>query len=208
MVAHMPEGMSFEEAAAVPDGALPALGTLRRVGLTAGQRIVVYGASGALGTAAVQLAKHFGGHVTAVCGTKNLELVRSLGADVVVDYRREDFAKRGETYDVVLDAVQKHSFRRSRRALKPGGRYVATDLGFLWHVPLLALLGRWVGNRKVLFPVEGATKEELLYVKELIEAGTYRAVIDLTYPLEQVVAAAAYVDTGQKTGNVVLTVGL
>ena len=208
VVAHMPEGMSFEEAAAVPDGALPALGTLRRVGLTAGQRIVVYGASGALGTAAVQLAKHFGGHVTAVCGTKNLELVRSLGADVVVDYRREDFAKRGETYDVVLDAVQKHSFRRSRRALKPGGRYVATDLGFLWHVPLLALLGRWVGNRKGLFPVEGATKEELLYVKELIEAGTYRAVIDLTYPLEQVVAAAAYVDTGQKTGNVVLTVCL
>ena len=207
VIAHMPAGLSFEEAAAIPDGALPALGTLRGLDLREGQRIVIYGASGALGTAAVQMARHFGAHVTAVCNTKNVELVRSLGADVVVDYTREDFAKRGETYDIVYDAVQKHSFRRSRRALVPGGRYVATDLGFLWHVPLLALLTRWIGDRKLLFPVEAAKKEELLYVKELIEAGEYRAVIDRTYPLEGVVEAAAYVETGQKTGNVVLTVG-
>jgi NADPH:quinone reductase-like Zn-dependent oxidoreductase len=207
LIAQMPAGMTFEEAAAVADGALPALGTLRRVGLREGQRIVIYGASGALGTAAVQLARHFGAHVTAVCNTKNLELVRALGADVVVDYTREDFAKRGETYDIVFDAVQKHSFRRSRRALPPGGVYVATDLGFLWHVPLLALLTKWIGSRRLLFPVESPNKEELLYVKGLIEAGEYRPVIDRRYPLEDVVAAARYVETGQKTGNVVLAVG-
>jgi NADPH:quinone reductase-like Zn-dependent oxidoreductase len=206
VVAHVPDGMTFEEAAAIPDGALPALGTIRRLDLRKGQRIVIYGASGALGTAAVQLAKNAGAHVTAVTNTKNLELVRSLGADVAIDYTREDFSERGETYDIVYDAVQKHSFWRSRRALVPGGRYVATDLGFLWHIPLVALLSRWIGDRKLLFLVGGPTKDELLHVKELIEAGEYRAVIDRTYPLEDVAEAAAYVETGQKIGNVVLTV--
>jgi NADPH:quinone reductase-like Zn-dependent oxidoreductase len=204
LIAHKPAGMSFEEAAAIADGALAALMSLRRVGLREGQRIVVYGASGAMGTAAVQLAKHFGAHVTAVCNTKNVELVRSLGADRVFDYTREDFTKSGETYEIVLDAVQKHSFRRSRRSLKPGGLYVATDLGFLWHVPLLALASKWIGDRKVIFSLGRPTKEDLLLVKELIEAGRYRAVIDRTYPLEDVVEAAKYVETGQKTGNVVL----
>jgi NADPH:quinone reductase-like Zn-dependent oxidoreductase len=207
LIAHMPAGLSFEEAAAVPDGALPALGTLRRVGLREGQRLVIYGASGALGSAAVQIARHFGAHVTAVANTKNLELMRELGADVVIDYMREDFAKRGERYDIVFDAVQKHSFRRSRRAIEPGGLYVATDLGFLWHVPLLAVLTKWFGDRRLLFAVEGAKKEELLYVKGLIEAGKFRPVIDRTQPLEEIVEAARYVGTGQKTGNVVLTVG-
>ena len=151
-------------------------------------------------------AKYFGAHVTAVCNTKNVELVRSLGADRVVDYTREDFTKGGETYDVVLDAVQKHSFRRSRGSLKPGGVYVATDLGFMWHVPLVALASKWIGDRKLVFSLDSPTKEDLLLVKELIEAGRYRAVIDRRYPLEQVVEAARYVETGQKTGNVVLTV--
>jgi NADPH:quinone reductase-like Zn-dependent oxidoreductase len=205
LIAHKPAGMSFEEAAAIADGALAALTSLRRVGLREGQKIVVYGASGAMGTAAVQLAKHFGAHVTAVCNTKNVELVRSLGADRVFDYTKEDFTKSGETYDIVLDAVQKHSFRRSRRALKPDGLYVATDLGFLWHVPLLALVSKWIGDRKLIFSLGRPTKEDLLLVKELIEAGKYRAVIDRTYPLEDVVEAAKYVETGQKTGNVVLT---
>jgi NADPH:quinone reductase-like Zn-dependent oxidoreductase len=205
LIAPKPAGMSFEAAAAIADGALAALTGLRRIGLREGQTIVVYGASGALGTAAVQLAKHFGAHVTAVCNTKNVELVRSLGADRVIDYTREDFAKSGETYDIVLDAVQKHSFRRSRRALKPDGLYVATDLGFLWQVPLLALLSKWIGDRKVVFSLDRPKKEDLLFVKELIEAGKYRAVIDRTYPLGDVVEAAKYVETGQKTGNVVLT---
>ena len=206
LIAHKPAGMTFEEAAAIADGALAALRTLRRIDLRKGQSIVVYGASGAMGTAAVQLAKHFGARVTAVCNTKNVELVRSLGADRVVDYTREDFTKSGERYDVVLDAVQKHSFRRSRRSLLPGGLYVATDLGFLWHVPLLALLTRWIGSRKLVFALDGPTKEDLALVEELIEAGRYRAVVDRTYPLEHVVAATRYVETGQKTGNVVLTV--
>ena len=205
LIGHKPAGLSFEEAAAIPDGALAARAALRRIGLREGQRIVVYGASGALGTAAVQLAKHVGAHVTAVCNTKNVELVRSLGADRVVDYTREDFTKGGETYDVVLDAVQKHSFRRSRRTLVPGGLYVATDLGFMWHVPLLALLSRWVGSRKVVFALEGATPDDLALVTELVEAGRYRPVVDRTYPLEDVVEASRYVETGQKTGNVVLT---
>jgi len=206
LIAPKSSGLTFEEAAAIADGALAALVTLRRIGLREGQSIVVYGASGALGTAAVQLAKHFRARVTAVCNTKNVELVRSLGADRVVDYTREDFTKSGERYDVVLDAVQKHSFRRSRRSLVPGGLYAATDLGFLWHVPLLALLSRWIGSRKVVFALGGPAKEDLALVAELIEAGRYRPVVDRTYPLEEVVEASRYVETGQKTGNVVLTV--
>jgi NADPH:quinone reductase-like Zn-dependent oxidoreductase len=203
-IAHKPSGMNFEEAAAVCDGALAALTSLRHVNPREGQRIVVYGASGAMGTAAVQLAKHFGSHVTAVCNTKNVELARSLGADEVVDYLEEDFRNKGETYDVVLDAVGKYSFRRSRRALKPRGIYVATDLGFMWHVPLLALWSRRFGDKKLLFPLGSSTKEDVLFLKELIEAGKYRAIIDRTYPLEGIVEAARYVETGQKTGNVVL----
>ena len=159
-----------------------------------------------IGTAAVQLAKHFGADVTAVCNTKNLELVRSLGADRVIDYTQEDFTKNGETYDVVFDAVGKHSFRRCRRSLKPGGIYIETDLGFMWHVPPLALATRWIGDKRVTLPIPKYTKENVLFIKELIEAGEYRAVIDRRYPLEYVVEATKYVETEQKTGNVVLTV--
>jgi NADPH:quinone reductase-like Zn-dependent oxidoreductase len=205
-IAHKPTGMSFEEAAAVCDGALGALMALRRVNLRKGQRILVYGASGSVGTAAVQLARHFGAHVTAVCNTKNVELVRSLGADEVIDYLQEDFTKNGETYDIVYDAVGKHSFRRCRRSLRPGGIYAATDLGFMWHVPLAALLTKRFGDKKVSFAVTRSTKEDVLFVKELIEAGKYRAVIDRMYPLEDVIEATRYVETQQKTGNVVLTV--
>jgi NADPH:quinone reductase-like Zn-dependent oxidoreductase len=204
-IAHKPSGMSFEEAAAVPDGALAALISLRTVEPLEGKRIVVYGASGAMGTAAVQLAKHFGAHVTAVCNTKNVELVRSLGADEVVDYLQEDFTKNGETYDVILDAVGKHSFRRSRRSLKPDGRFLATDLGFMWHVPALALWSRWFGNRKLLFTFSGSAEDDMGLLKSLIETGKYRPVIDRRYSLEEIAEAARYVETGQKTGNVVVT---
>jgi NADPH:quinone reductase-like Zn-dependent oxidoreductase len=205
-LAHKPAGVSFEEAAAVSDGVIIALACLRKAGSLEGRRILVYGASGSIGTAAVQLAKHFGAHVTAVCNTKNLELVRSLGADVVIDYLREDFTKSGETYDVVFDAVGKHSFRRSRHSLKPGGIFIETDLGFMWHVPPLALLSRWIGSKRVTLAIPRYEKEDILFLKELIESGKYRAVIDRRYPLEQVVEATKYVETGQKTGNVVLTV--
>ena len=204
-LAHMPAGMTFQEAAAVSDGASIALACLGKADLREGRSILIYGASGSIGTAAVQLAKQFGAHVTAVCHTKALELVRSLGANEVVDYTQEDFTKNGETYDVIFDAVGKHSFRRCRHSLKPGGMYIETDLGFMWHVPFLALVTRWVGDKRVTLPIPKYTKEDVLLVKELIEAGKYRPVIDRTYPLEDVVEATKYVETGQKTGNVVLT---
>jgi NADPH:quinone reductase-like Zn-dependent oxidoreductase len=203
-LARKPANMTFEEAAAVCDGVIIALAGLRRVDLQ-GRRILLYGASGSIGTAAVQLAKHFGAYVTAVCNTKNVELVRSLGADRVIDYTHEDFTQDGETYDVIFDCVGKHSFRRSRRSLKPGGIFIETDLGFLWHVPPLALLTRWIGDKRVLLPLPRYSKENVLFLKELIEAGRYRAVIDRRYPLEDVIEATRYVETGQKTGNVVLT---
>ncbi|HEX4929246.1 MAG TPA: NAD(P)-dependent alcohol dehydrogenase [Gaiellaceae bacterium] len=205
-LAHKPAGASFEEAAAVCDGAALALACLRKADLRAGQRIVVYGASGSVGTAGVQLARHFGADVTAVCNTKNLELVKSLGADRVVDYTQEDFTKNGETYDVIFDAVGKHSFRRCRRSLKPGGTFVATDPGFMWHGLLLALLPKWIGDKRVAMGITKYSKQDVLFLKELLEAGRYQAVIDRTYPLEEVVEATRYVETQQKTGNVVLSV--
>ena len=197
----MPSGTTFEEAASLCDGPCIALSCLRNVDLRTGKRLLVYGASGSVGTAAVQLARHFGAHVTAVANTKNLELVRSLGADKVIDYQHEDFTRSGETYDVIFDAVGKHSYRRCRRSLAPDGIFVETDLGFMWHVPLLALT-----NKRVTLGVAKYTKEDVVLLKELVEAGEYRAVIDRVYPLEDVVEATRYVETGQKTGNIVLTV--
>jgi NADPH:quinone reductase-like Zn-dependent oxidoreductase len=205
-IALKPAAMSFEEAAGVCDGVSLALPSLEAARVGNGTRLLVYGASGSVGTAAVQLARHLGAHVTAVAGTKNLELVRSLGADEVLDYTREDFTSAGARYDAIFDAVGKHSFRRSRRALKAGGVYVDTDLGYLWHLPLLVVLTRWVGSRRARIGLARLRKEDVLLLKGLIEAGEYRAVIDRTYPLEEVVEATRYVETGEKTGNVVLTV--
>jgi len=203
-LAHKPAGVGFEEAAAVCDGVLLALMGLRPAEVRKGRSILVYGASGSIGTAAVQLSRYFGADVTAVCGTKNLELVRSLGAGQVIDYTREDFTASGHTYDVIFDAVGKHSFRRCRDSLNPGGVYLATD-----HLSNL-LLAQWTrfGNKKVPFPIPPRyTKRDVLLLKGLMEAGQYRAVIDRRYPLADVVQASRYVDTEQKTGNVVLTVG-
>jgi NADPH:quinone reductase-like Zn-dependent oxidoreductase len=203
-IERMPAGASFEEAAAITDGALNALWCLRVADVRKGQTIVVYGASGAIGTAGVQLAKYFGADVTAVCNTKNLELVRSLGADRVIDYTKEDFTKNGQTYDVIFDAVGKHSFKRSKVSLKPGGIYLATD-GF--RNLFLAMWTSRFGNKKVMFQLPPRyAKKDILFLKELIEAGKYRAVIDRCYPLVDVVEAARYVETEQKTGNVVITV--
>jgi NADPH:quinone reductase-like Zn-dependent oxidoreductase len=202
-LAQMPAGMSFEEAGAVCDGALLTLNALRPTAPLEGKRILVYGSSGSMGTAGVQLAKHFGARVTAVCNTKNLELVHSLGADEVIDYLQEDFTKNGETYDVIFDAVGKHSFRRCKRSLKPGGVYLPTD--GLSNVALW-LLHKRVGDKKVVFELPPRMrKQDVLFLKGLIEAGEYRPVIDRAYPLEEVIEAHRYVDTQQKVGNVVLT---
>ena len=205
-IAHKPANLTFEEAAAVPDGAALALACLRQADVTEGRSILIYGASGSVGTAAVQLAKHFGAHVTAVTSTNHVELVRSLGADEVIDYTRDDFTKNGKAYDVIFDAVGKHSFRRSRRSLKTGGSFLETDLGYGFHVPLLLLATKWIGSKKVKLGITRYSKEDVVFLKELIEAGKYRAVIDRRYPLEHVIEATKYVETGQKTGNVVLTI--
>jgi NADPH:quinone reductase-like Zn-dependent oxidoreductase len=199
-----PAGMTFEQAAAVTDGVILALMCLEASHLDKGQSIVVYGASGSIGTAGVQLAKYFGADVTAVCNTKNVDLVRSLGAGKVIDYTQEDFTQNGETYDVIFDAVGKSSFSRCKGSLKRGGAFVATD-GF--RNLFLALWTSRIGNKRVLFPIPPHyTKKNVLFLKDLIEAGKYQAVIDRTYPMEDIVEATKYVETEQKTGNVVLTV--
>jgi NADPH:quinone reductase-like Zn-dependent oxidoreductase len=204
-LARKPAGVSFEEAAAVCDGAILALGCLRPAGVRQGRSVLIYGASGSIGTAAVQLARYFEAGVTAVCGTKNAELVRSLGADQVIDYTREDFRGNGETYDVIFDAVGLLSFGRCRGSLKPGGAYLATDQ--LRNLPLALWTSRF-GDFRVVFPIPPRyTKQDVLFLRQLIEAGKYRAVIDRRYPLADVIDATRYVETKQKTGNVILTVG-
>ena len=204
-IAKKPAEITFEEAAAVCDGAIIALAGLHHVDFRKGRsEVLIYGATGSIGTAAVQLAKFFGAEVTAVCNTKNVELMRTLGADHIIDYLQEDFTKNGEMYDVIFDAVGKHSFMKCRRSLKRGGLFFETDLGFLWHVPLLVIVTRWIGNSKVMLVLPKYTKANVIYLKELIEAGKYRAVIDRSYRLEDVVEATRYVETEEKTGNVVL----
>jgi NADPH:quinone reductase-like Zn-dependent oxidoreductase len=207
VIAAKPSGLTFEEAASVPDGSLLALTCLQPGMPLDGKSVLVYGAAGSVGTAAVQLLVHrFGADVTAVCDTKDVDVVRSLGAREVLDRFREDFTKNGETYDVIFDAVGKHSFRRCRRSLKEGGVYISMDLGFMYHVPVLALVTRFVGSRRATLGLGRYRKEDLLLIKGLVEAGKYRPVIDRRYALDEIVEAARYVESGQKTGNVVLHV--
>ena len=200
----MPVSMTFDEAAAICDGGLYALWPLKLARIQPKEAVLVYGSSGAIGTAAVQLAKSFGAEVTAVCTTKNLGLMAELGADHAIDYTREDFTKNGQSYDVIMDAVAKHSYARSKGSLKPGGRFLATD--HLGNVFLHFWTAR-VGKTRVIFSIPPrATKQDVQMFKRLIEAGKYRAVIDRTYPMEEVVEAARYVETEQKTGNVILRI--
>lgn len=207
VIAPKPTGLTDEEAAAIPDGSLLALTCLKPAGPPGGKSVLVYGAAGSVGTAAVQLlAHHLEADVTAVCDTKDVELVRSLGARDVIDRLREDFTTNGRTYDVIFDAVGKHSFRRCRRSLNPGGVYVTMDLGFMYHVPLAALITRFVGSKRAKLGIGRYTKTDLLLVKELVEQGKYRPVIDRSYELDEIVEAVRYVESGQKAGNVVLLV--
>jgi NADPH:quinone reductase-like Zn-dependent oxidoreductase len=204
-IERMPAGMSFAEAAPICDAALSALMCLNQADLRAGRRILIYGASGAIGTAGVQLARFFGADVTAVTSTKNVELVRSLGANGVIDYTKEDFTKNGLTYHVIFDAVGKHSFRRCRGSMEPGGIYLPTDgaVNLMW-----ALMPSRKGAKRVVFQMPTRQpKEDVRFLKKLIEEGRYRPVIDRCYTLEDVVEATRYVETERKTGNVVLTVG-
>ena len=203
-IAQMPAGSTFEEMAAASDGPILVLNGFSPVEIEPGTKMLVYGASGSMGTAGVQLAKHFGADVTAVCDTRHLEVVRSLGADDVIDYTKEDFRKNGLEYDVIFDAVGKHRFTRCKDSLKRGGAYLPTD-GYTNFA--MAFWGRWFGDKRVRLQLPPRYKKEyVLLVKQLVEAGEYRPVVDRTYPLEDVVEATRYVETGQKTGNVVLTV--
>ncbi len=200
-LARIPDGLSFEHAAGVADGALLALNAYRPLELE-GKDVLVYGASGSIGTAGVQLGKHLGARVTGVCNGENLELVRSLGADEVIDYEREDFTQNGKTYDVIFDAVGKLTFGRCKASLRPGGAYLPTD-GlrnlFLW------LVHKRFGDRKVVFELPRFRKDDVVLLASLLADGRYRPVIDRVYPFEEVVEATRYVETGQKVGNVVLT---
>jgi NADPH:quinone reductase-like Zn-dependent oxidoreductase len=198
-----PAGMTFEEAAAVYDGGTQALSALRQAEAAPDRRILIYGASGSLGTAAVQLAKHFGACVTAVCSTKHVELVRSLGADEVIDRLQQDFTTNGQTYDAIIDAVGKQRFRRGRRSLKPGGVFVATD-----GLENLLVWGgmRLVRRKRLRFAAGRRSKEDVELLKRLIEAGEYRAVVDRVYPMDHAAEAHRYVESWQKAGNVVLLI--
>jgi NADPH:quinone reductase-like Zn-dependent oxidoreductase len=200
-----PGCMTYEDAAAGPVSTLAALYYLRRGDIKNGQKILINGASGALGTAAVQLAKHFGAEVTGVCSTANIELVKSLGADQVIDYTQEDFAKNGEAYDIIFDAVSKRSFSQCKDSLKEGGIYFLS-------VPTLAIFLQmlWtsmIGSKKAILGIPKSSIEDLVFLKELIEAKKIKPVIDRTYLLEQIAEAHRYVEKGHKKGNVVITVG-
>lgn len=205
-IALMPQALSFAEAV-VGEGAWYANAALRAFGLKSGHRILIYGASGAIGTAAVQLAKSYGAEVTAVVATQHLELVRSLGADRVVDYTVQDFTRIGQTFDFVFDAVGKTTYFRCRKLLKPGGVFAATDLGFGCQNVVLAIWFSITGSRRVIFLMPKDSKGSFDYVTTRMEADEFRAVVDRQYPLQDIADAYRYVETGQKTGIVVITVG-
>ena len=201
-----PANLTYEEAAAVVDGASTALFFLRDQGkIHSGQKVLIIGASGSIGTFAVQLAKYFEAEVTGVCGSTNLELVKSLGADKVIDYTKEDFTKSAETYDIIFDTVGKSSFSQCKSSLKKNGCYLLTNGSILMNY-ILTLWTSVMGGKKMIFALSIEKTETLTFINALIEAGKIKPVIDRCYPLEQIVEAHKYVETGHKKGNVVISV--
>ena len=205
-ITSMPENVSYAEAAAITEGAHYALCNIRATKIKVGQNFLINGATGAIGSAAVQLVKYFGAEVTAVCDTRNIELVKSLGADEVIDYTKQDFTNINKSFDVVFDAVGKSSFRKCKPQLKKRGIYMSTELGYMSQNPFLALITPLFGGKKVLFPIPTISKKDIIFLKKLVETSKYKPVIDRSYSLEQIVDAYRYVETGQKIGNVIIKI--
>jgi NADPH:quinone reductase-like Zn-dependent oxidoreductase len=202
MIVKKPEGISFVDAAAIPVGGITALYFMRKADIKKGQKILIFGASGSVGTYAVQIAKLLGAEVTGVCSTANLDLARSLGANHVVDYRKEDFTKNGKIYDFIFDAVRKTSYSECKNSLRSKGTFLTLD----W--PLLdALLVNLFSKRKLIFGIAGNGRKDLTYLVDHVETGDLRVVIDRCYPIEDTAEAHRYVEKGHKKGNVVITVG-
>jgi NADPH:quinone reductase-like Zn-dependent oxidoreductase len=194
--------ISYEDAAVIPVGGLTALYLLRKANVESGQKVLIYGASGSVGTFAVQMAKYNGAVVTGVCSTRNFELVRSLGADMLIDYTKEDFTKNGERYNVIFDAVSKISFSRCKNSLQNNGAYITVDWPFLQK-----LWTSITSKKRIIFGMSTDTDEDLNFLRKLVETGKLKPVIDRSYPLEEAVEAYRYVDKGHKKGNVIITVG-
>lgn len=205
-VIQMPDKLNFDEAAALTEGAHYALVDIRAAKVKPGQNVLVYGATGAIGSAAVQLLKYFGATVTAVCNTKNVDLVKSLGADTVIDYQTQDFTKTGNKFEFIFDAVGKSSFGQCKPLLTEKGIYISTELGKNGENILFALTTPLLGGKRLLFPIPSITKQDVILLKELAETGEYKPVMDRQYNLDQIVEAYRYVESGQKTGNVVIKI--
>lgn len=205
-ITKIPKGFSYEQTAAAGEGATYALSGIRAAGVQKGQKVMVYGASGAIGSAAVQILKSMGITVTAVCGTKVVPLIKSLGADTVIDYQKQDFTDTDQKYDFVFDAVGKSSYGVCKKLFGPNGKYCSTELGPYAQNPWLALWFAITGSRRVIFPIPKIDKPTIEQIRKLLESGVYKPVIDRTYTLDEIVTAATYAESGQKIGNVVIKI--
>ncbi len=203
-ITRKPSNLSFIQSAGICDGAFLAWANLTKINLQAKPKILVNGASGSIGTAAVQLATNAGSTVHAVCNSKNKKLVANLGATLIYDYTCEDFTQSNEKYDVVLDMVGKSSFFKCKKILKPGGIYISSELGYMWQNIFLALITPLIPGKKVYFPVPVDRKKDMEYFRDLCESGKYKPVIDRVYPFAEIVEATRYVETGEKVGNVII----
>ena len=205
-ITKMPANSTYEEAAPITEGGHYALCDIRAAKVSPGQKVLVNGATGAIGSAAVQLCRYFDTEVTAVCATPHLERIRLLGAKTVIDYTKEDFTKIVDRFDFIFDAVGKSTFGKCKPLLKTGGIYISTELGKGGQNPFLALITPLLGGKKLLFPLPTISKADVIFLKELVESGQFKPLIDRKYPMEQMVEATKYVETGQKIGNVVIKV--
>ncbi len=205
-VAKIPKGFSYEEVAPAGEGATYALSYIKSAQITKHQTVLVYGASGAIGSAAVQILKSIGAEVTAVCGTKNIKIVKNLGADEVIDYQKQDFTQINYKFDLVFDAVGKSSYGECRKLLKPTGKYCSSELGPKLQNPILALWFLIIGSRRVMFPIPKINQETMQHIAKLLDSGDYKPLIDKIYKFDEIVEATKYVETEQKTGNVVVKI--